>query len=310
MVLAGFSALIFLSHPIQSEAVAYIASRSENLSAFFIFGALCVFVYRRTREVSWGISAAVLGLFACAIATKEHALALPAVLLLTDYFWNPGFGISGIRKNWRLYTPLMVGACAAALFVWTYVSRDPMIGFHIQGLSWYEYFLTESRAYFSYIGLFLLPVGQNVDHDFVISRSMLDHGAIIAIGCLGLLISAAILLRSRFPLAAYGFFVFLVLLAPTSSFIPIHDVFVERRLYLPFIGMLLIALECLRRLAVPPRTLALGLACVVLVCGYMTWRRAHVWASVTSLWEDSAAKSPGKPRAHRPGKCLYARAKV
>ena len=248
--------------------------------------------------MTWGTSAAVLSLFALAVATKEHAIALPAVLLLTDYFWNPGFEVTGIRKNWRLYSPLFMGACGAALFVWTYVSHDPMIGFHIPGLSWYQYFFTECRAIFTYIRLFLLPLGQNADHDFPISRSILEHGAIVAMGCLALLISAAIFFRRRFPLAAYGFFVFLLFLAPTSSFIPIHDVFVERRLYLPFIGLLLIVLDMLRRLTVPPGTLALVLVVVCLVGGCMTWRRAHVWASMTTLWEDSTAKSPGKPRAH------------
>jgi tetratricopeptide (TPR) repeat protein len=112
-----------------------------------------------------------------------------------------------------------------------------------------------------------------------------------------LLLSGAILLRRRYPLAAYGFLIFLVCLAPTSSFIPIHDVFVERRLYLPFIGLLLVMLEPLRRLNGAPKTLAFLLAGICLVTSYMTWQRSHVWASVIALWEDSAAKSPDKPRA-------------
>jgi len=297
-ILSGFSAAIFLLHPIQTEAVAYIASRSETLSVLFIFAAFYVFLRRRSREINWAESAAVLFLFACAAGTKEHAVALPAVFLLTDYFWNPGFTVSGIRANWRLYVPTAFVGTAAVIFVWSYVSRDATIGFHIGGLTWYQYFFTQSRALFGYIWYFLVPIGLNVDHEFAASRTITDHGAIIAMLCLAALVAAAIYFRRRFPLACYGFFVFLVLIAPTSSVVPIRDVFVERRLYLPFIGLMLIALEPLRRLRMPPKTIAILLACLCVVPAFLTWRRTAVWTSSTRLWEDSVQTAPNKPRPH------------
>jgi len=51
--------------------------------------------------VSWRVAIGVLILYGAAISVKEHSVALVAVLLLTDYFWNPGFALTGIRKNWR-----------------------------------------------------------------------------------------------------------------------------------------------------------------------------------------------------------------
>jgi tetratricopeptide (TPR) repeat protein len=297
-ILAGFAATIFLIHPVQTEAVAYIASRSENLSVFFMFAAFCLFLYRRSEQIQWPESTGILILFACAVGTKEHALALPAVFLLTDYFFNPGYTFSGIRANWRLYAPILVIALAATLFVWSYISRDPMIGFQLQDLTWYQYFFTQCRVFFSYIWLFLVPFGLNVDHQFSESHTLFDHGAIMALAGIVWLIAVAYLWRRRYPLAAYGLLVFVVLLAPTSSFIPIRDVFVERRLYLPFIGLLLIALEPLRRIEVPQKILALMLACICLVPAYLTWKRAAVWNSPIRLWENSVANAPQKTRPH------------
>ena len=56
---------MFLLHPMQTEAVAYVASRSENLSVFFLYAALAAFVYRRSTAItfprvfsSWRCSAA------------------------------------------------------------------------------------------------------------------------------------------------------------------------------------------------------------------------------------------------------------
>jgi protein O-mannosyl-transferase len=297
-VLAGFAATLFVVHPIQTEAVAYIASRSENLSVLFIFGAFCVFLYRPSAEVGWRTSGWILCLFAGAMGTKEHAIALPAIFLLTDYFFSPGFSLSGIRANWRLYIPVAFVSLVAAVFIWSYVSRDPTIGFHLKGLTWYQYFFTECRAVFEYVWFFVFPVGLNVDHEFAESLTVFDHGAIVAMGALALLVVAAYLFRRSLPLACYGFLMFVILLAPTSSFIPIRDVFVERRLYLPFIGLLLVLLELLRRVHMPTKSLVLILACLCLPPAYLTWRRAAVWTSSTRLWEDSVATAPAKSRPH------------
>ena len=108
--LAAFAGAVFLLHPVQTESVSYIASRSENLSAMFLFGAIAVFVLRRRTAVSWPVSLAVLVLYGAAVSTKEHTVVLPVILLLIDYFWNPGFSLAGIRRNWKLYAPILAGA--------------------------------------------------------------------------------------------------------------------------------------------------------------------------------------------------------
>ncbi len=52
-ILAGFAGGVFLLHPVQAESVAYIASRSEDLSGLFFFAAYAAFLYRRSTEISW-----------------------------------------------------------------------------------------------------------------------------------------------------------------------------------------------------------------------------------------------------------------
>ena len=85
-------------------------------------------------------------------------------------------------------------------------------------------------------------------------------------------------------------FVFLLLIAPTSSVIPIRDVLAERRVYLPFIGLILIVLEPLRRLQFQQ---AVGACAAALVaCTVLTYQRSDVWSTPLTLWQDSVAKSP------------------
>ena len=213
---------LFLLHPVQTEAVAYVASRSENLSVLLVFAAYAIFLCRRTEAVSWARAAAVLLPAAAAVNVKEHAIVLPALLLLTDYYWNPGFSFQGIRRNWRLYVPLAAVAAVGLVTVHTLLGQATTAGFGIKGLAWYEYFFTQCRALFVYLRLFVLPFGQTVDYDFPVSRTVFDRGAIFGLAALVAISVAAWIWRRRYPVASFGWFAFLILMAPTSSFVPIQ----------------------------------------------------------------------------------------
>lgn len=296
-MLALFAGAVFLLHPLQTESVAYIAGRSESQSVFFAWAAYAVFLYRKQEQVSVRVAAAVVALFALAVMSKEHTAVLPALLLLTDYYWNPGFHFEGIKRNWKLYVPLAAAAAGGAAFIWRVLSNATTAGFHVDGITPAQYFFTQCRVIWIYLRLFILPAGQSVDHTFTLSNSPLDHGTIFGMTGLLVLAAAAWLGRKRFPLASFGVFTFLLLLAPTSSFVPIRDLLVERRTYLPMLGLLLVAVDLAARWAARPRVLGLALGAVVLVLAVAAKDRAAVWTSDIALWEDAAAKDPTNSRA-------------
>jgi tetratricopeptide (TPR) repeat protein len=297
-LLAGFAAAVFLLHPIQTEAVAYLAGRSESLSVMLAFAAFAIFLYRDKTEVSWGVASAVLALFGAALLAKEHTIALLPLLILTDYWWNPGFSLRGVRRNWRLYGLAAAAAVAGLAMFWSLIFNSRSAGFGLKDFTWYQYFFTQCRALFVYPGEFLLPVRLTADWDFPISRTILDHGAIAGLVALLALAAAAWHFRRRFPLASYGFFAYLVLMAPTSSILPIQDLVAERRIYFSMLGLLLIALEPLSRLKANPKALAAVCAAVALLAACATYARAAVWGDSMLLWQDNVRKSPNKARGH------------
>ena len=294
-VTAAFAAGLFLLHPLQTESVTYIASRSETLSVFFFLAAFVTFLYA-LPSASLVRTAGVLLLFGAAVLTKEHTVVLPVLLLLTDYYWNPGFSFAGVRRNARLYITIAVLGALGGLFILRVLQSATTAGFHVAGISWYQYFFTECRVIWKYIVLYVFPFGQNLDPDVAISRSLLDHGAVFGmLGLLGVSV-AAWLYRRQFPVASYGWFTFLLLLAPTSSFVPIADPYAERRLYLPFIGLLLITAEFVRRWKAS-RTVVIGVLCGVLVFeAYLTYDRNGLYSSAIAIWQETASKSPNKRR--------------
>ncbi|MFN0166284.1 MAG: tetratricopeptide repeat protein [Bryobacteraceae bacterium] len=293
---AWFTALVFLLHPVQTEVVAYIAGRSESVSSLFFYAAFALFLYRPSPEIKWARVAAVFALFGLALASKEHTVTLPVLLLLTDFFWNPGFTLAGIKRNWRLHAPVLAGAALGGILVLRRI--DPSAGFSIEGLRWYEYLFTQFRVIWEYVRIFLLPVGLSADYDYPISHTIAEHGAAFGLAGLLLVTAAALYYARRFPLASYGWLIFLLLLAPTSSLVPIKDPIADRRLYLPMLGLLLIAVDGLRRLPLSRKAMGAAIAAVSLAAATLTYQRASVWGNTIALWEDTVAKSPRKSRAH------------
>jgi Tfp pilus assembly protein PilF len=288
--LAVFAGALFLLHPLQTESVAYVASRSEVLSVLFYYAAFAVFIYSNRDSMSLARAIAVVALFGAAAATKEHTLTLPALIVLTDFFWHRG----GLRKNGFLYGLLALVCAAGGVYVWKVLLAANTAGFHMADLSPASYFFTQCRVIWIYIRMFFLPFGQNVDPDIPISAGVLDHGAIFGLIALLAVAAAAWIYRKRWPLASFGVFVFLLLIAPTASVIPIRDVLAERRVYLPFLGLILIVVEMLRRLSFPQ---AVGTsAAAILACTVLTYQRSDVWSSPLTLWQDTVAKSPAKVR--------------
>jgi tetratricopeptide (TPR) repeat protein len=289
-ILAVFAGTLFLLHPLQTESVAYVASRSEVLSIFFCFSAFAIFLYQGNGPMRWPRALAIVALFGAAVVTKEHTVMLPALLVLTDYFWGRG----GLRRNAILYGMIPLAGLGGAAFVFRTLRNADTAGFGMKEFSPATYLFTQFHVIWTYVRLFFLPFGQNVDADVPLSRTLLDPSAMAGLlGLIGLL-TAAWIYRKRWPLAAFGVFMFLLLLAPTSSFVPIRDVLAERRVYLPFLGLLLICLEFLRRLRV--QQIAWAGAAVAVICATLTYQRNQVWASSLTLWQDTVAKSPRKLR--------------
>jgi tetratricopeptide (TPR) repeat protein len=298
--LAAFAAALFLLHPVNTESVAYVSGRSESFSLMFFLGAFCVFLYHRRDGIGWGASLAVIALFGAAFLSKEHAVALPALLLWTDlWFGSEGrrAGVEAVRRNWRLYGPMVVMGLAGVGMVWRLLSTADTAGFGMKDLPWYAYFFTQWRALWVYLRLFLFPVNLNADYYFPISQTPMDHGAIFGLVGLLVLVGAAFVYRKKYPLAFYGLVVFLLLIAPTSSIVPIKDPVAERRLYLPFLGLALAACDFARRWNAS-RTLQVGVGAGILaVCAGLTYSRAEVWSDPVRLWQDTVQKSPENYRA-------------
>jgi protein O-mannosyl-transferase len=293
---SAIGALVFAIHPLQTESVSYIAGRSESLAALPLLLAYVVFLYRREEGISWLEAALVLVLFGAAVKTKENAVALAPILLLTDLFWPEPFSLRGLRRNWRLYGLMIPGAVFAAAGVFRMLASAGTAGFSVATFQWYQYAFTEARAIFTYIRMAIWPSALSLDHDFATSYTILGHGAIFWMILLAALVATSIILRRRYPLFCFGLLMFLIWLAPTSSIVPLDDALVERRMYLPLIGLILAGCELGMRLKVSTAACVASLCIVGITLGVLCYNRNRLWGDPDKLIEMAADNAVHNPR--------------
>jgi tetratricopeptide (TPR) repeat protein len=305
--IALLAALLFVAHPMQTQAVTYIVQRYASLAAMFFLASVSSYVAFRLAK-AWGVAlgwyAAFLAAAVAACWTKENAVVLPLAVVAVE--WS--FFEAPLRRRALWFSPfLAAGALAvvAALASGLTLTRLDAMTRVDTDMPRADYFLTQLRVVATYLRLLVLPVGQNLDPDVAISRSLAEPGVLLAGGLhLALLAGTVLALRrglrgdGAWRLVGFGGVWFYVTLLVESSFIPIVDVAYEHRVYLPSFGpFLAFAAMMAGAPALRPtrRFLAVAALLVAVLTG-ATLARNRVWRSPLALWSDVVAKSPHKPR--------------
>jgi tetratricopeptide (TPR) repeat protein len=293
-----FGAGIFLLHPLQSESAAYIAGRSELVSGLLLVTAWLVFLNHFESQTTGPTALKILLLAAAAVLGKESAISLPALLLVTDFYWNRASLRDQLRSRWKLYVPIVVGGLVAAVAIIRSLDKAPSAGLSLENVTPLRYALTQCRVIFIYLRLFLIPAGQSGDWRIPFYRSFTDGTAWLYVFGILILFGGIVLLYRRAPLLSFGLLVFVLLLLPTSSLIPIKDALAERRMYIAIVGLILAVIAILNRYQLDPAVLKFGAIAVLSIAAIVTFQRSQVWGDDVAFWQDVLAKDPGNKRAH------------
>jgi len=293
---AAAGAGLFLLHPLATESVAYISSRSELLCALFAYLAFLLFVRSpagQTMPVSRALAVTVL--LGLGVLSKEPAVAMAAVFVVFDLLDGESASLRPLLSRWKLYVPLLTAAAALGLRLYRVLSAEGSAGASGKHAP-LDYLLTQFEVIWRYFGLVLLPAGQNLDHLHPVVRAPGSFSVWAGLISLAALLALAWRFRRRYPLAFFGLLFTLILLAPTSSVVPIDDAMAERRLYLGFPGFSMIAAEFLLRLR-PAIAVQGAVGAVFLILATLTWNRAALYQSAVSMWENSVGANPKNYRA-------------
>ena len=293
--------LVFVAHPLQTEAVTYIVQRAASMATMFYLASLCFYI--RSRLLPKGFWAktsyiAALILAIMAMFTKEISVTLPLIVLLYEFsFFRTKKGL-----NWGYVAPFLLALLVIPL---TMVTTESLKAHQIRGIwaqkpadiSSAHYLLTQFRVMVTYIRLIVLPFHQNLDYDYPISKSIFEWPAFLSfIFLLGILyLAKQLFLKHR--LISFCIFWFFLTLIPESSFLPLRDVIFEHRLYLPMAGVSILIVASVYYLCARHYLRFIGILLMAITCfSIMTFQRNKVWKGEFTLWNDTLGKSPHKAR--------------
>ncbi|MBT6247567.1 MAG: tetratricopeptide repeat protein [Nitrospina sp.] len=297
---------VFALHPVHVESVAWITERKNLLSGFFYLLSLYTFLrfYFSGQSVDssenpkrsgllYGLS---LFFFICALFGKSVTCTLPAVILLLIWWKQNHIDL----KTIRLMVPyFMIGLGLATLTIWLEKVNAGALGPE-WNYSFWDRFIIAGQALWFYIGkliwpspiIFIYPmwsIDDSVWWQYLYPLTFLFF--ILVLWALRKNIG-------RGPLTAVLFFAGSVL--PALGFFNIYfmrfSLVSDHFQYLPSIGILLIAIVGVARLA--GKSLPLFAILLLLGLGHLSSKQISIYKNDFTLWSDTVQKNPNAWMAH------------
>ncbi|MHC4990330.1 MAG: tetratricopeptide repeat protein, partial [Planctomycetota bacterium] len=309
-------ALLWLVHPLQTESVTYIIQRAEALMGLFYLLTLYAVVRGAgsARPLPWYL----LALVACCLgmASKAVMVTVPVVVLLYDWIFLASGFRELLRRRWPLYLGLF--AMYAVLFavgvVQAVFAIGRELGFAHRGITPLEYLRSQPEVILHYLALCVWPRELVLDYSWPVAQ---DTARIAVTGALIVTLLAltawALLRRPRLGFLGAWFF---LILAPTSSVVPIRDLAVEHRMYLPLAAIIAatmlaggVVLRGIgRRLNASDRLLfsisALTLLAITVALTIRTVRRNEDYRSEVAMWQSVVGARPHARSRQNLGRAL------
>ena len=339
LLLATVIALLWAVHPLHTQSVTYIIQRFESLMGLFYLLTLYCFIRatgvggRAGREGGsmgaqpmrflWWMGSVV----SCALGmgSKEVMITAPLMVLWYDRVFVAASWKELLSRRWIYYLAL---ASIAAVVLWPMISLviknltpqllqgesgsaaiDPSSSLvAVKGLTPLSYLYSQPGVILHYLKLSFWPVGLCLDYGWPVAdtwRDILLPGAIIATFLLATLWSIW-----RKPALGFLGGWFFIILAPTSTIIPVRDLAFEHRMYLPLAAVVAFAVlalyEGISRLGwsdelstLRPAGVATALSAIAAIAlGIVTLVRNLDYHSEIGMWSDVAAKRPHSRRGH------------
>ncbi|MBP7216680.1 MAG: tetratricopeptide repeat protein [Candidatus Omnitrophica bacterium] len=306
------ASLLFASHPIHVESVAWIKNRSDPMALLFVLVSFLTFIYflrNKTRAKRWMCYGASLLSFIAAILSKEVVIVFPVMLALYVVYFT---GRKNLIAKLLAVMPFFL-VSAIDLLLSRFVLLAPSSFYPLGKI---DYFLTAqvvSKTLGYYLWLLIFPVNLNAERPFTVAQSPFDLtvlGSALAVGIL-LFWTVKLALRKNPQQRLVSFFLawILICLLPVSNLIfLVSRPIAEQRLYIPSLGFCVVvglgihaavSFRARRLGSFKHLNMLAGLGAVALVILYVVtvYQRNFDWKDEMTFWTKTVQQSPRSVRA-------------
>ena len=310
--LALICSLVWLVHPLQTGSVTYIVQRAESMMGMFYLLSLYCAIRGFSSPNSRRWYAAAITACALGVGTKEVAATIPLMILLYDRIFVTRSFKETLARRWGFYVGLGCTWVLVGALAW-FAPRGGSVGFDDPNLTSWVYAMTQCKIIVShYLKLIFWPVGLTLDYGWPIAKNFTEIAPYAVV--LGGLLAGTVLAIWRRPRLGFLGIWFFVILAPSSSFLPIlTEIAAEHRMYLPLAAVVVAVVLGIYSLGkhLLARSVNLGqqrgklaarlgyglAGLVVVLLGLGSADRNDAYQSKSSIWGDAVSKQSENWRA-------------
>lgn len=290
--------LLFITHPILTEAVNAISFREDLLVYMFYMTTLILYI--KLRTCSTFTTSSVIYILSCfsyllALLSKEMAVTLP--LIIYSYEWIYRNKRNALKNLYNIgYIALTIGY----IYLRFYYFYNPAEG-HMPSWSLAERLITAPWLFLSYLKLVMLPVSLSASYDILPANLPLF---VSSLSIIVFVLVMTCLIRKK--AITFGILFFIVTLIPVYNIVPISKLVAERYLYLPTLGFVICFVSVIYHLILENVNSRHNIrfcvfVAILLILGLNSWSvlaRNTVWRDANSLWADTIRKAPDNSIVH------------
>jgi len=182
-------ALLFLVHPVQTEAVAYISGRADPMHLSFMLAGLFCFIksIRKVFSVKYYIGA--IFFFVLALLTKERAIMFTPLLMLYLVTLYQPEALNTWRKKITILVPFFVISLVYVLLRVTILhfssNTYEMNVNDFQALTFFQSIILYIKVFVAYLSLIIWPVNLHMIRGINIPTKLLSIDVVIGIFLIG-----------------------------------------------------------------------------------------------------------------------------
>lgn len=290
---AFIAGILFLVHPVHTEAVTYISGRADLLVSLFMLLSLIIFsIYQNYgRNKSAVLYIISLVCFSFALLSKELAIIFPAVLLLYDFCFKKE-AFTNFKSFLKRHLAFILIDLVYIFLRLTLLNFELTHSTYLTGqYSFYSRLIIFFRAFNIYLRILSLPIDLHMGRVFLVSLRLADLINLLSMAFF--LLIGILLLRSykKQRIIFFSGFWFLIFLLPQSGlFYPINAFMAEHFIYLSSIGFFLIISVFLTKYC-SPRILAIIMIILVNFYSVTTVIRNFEWRNQEVFYKKNIKES-------------------
>lgn len=279
--IAFWLAAFFAVHPVLSQAISWVPGRNDSLLALFVLASILTL-----DKIPWHLT-----FFSLALFTKESALILPAIYIVWLYWIK--------RKTPQTKPLILILSWVSIIFVWFSLRSIALAANPVEYTisSAIEAVTNNLGAVVLYFGKIFIPVNLSVLPTLVDSKLYLGIISLLLFAVASIIWKPKNIRIYLLGLGLYLAFLLPGFIRPNNFYAP--D-FLEHRLYLPMVGILIAVSQIIRKV---PIKLAYFVICLLAVGNLV---HSRVFSNQLKFWQNAVAHSPSHPLAHKNlGAMLY-----